>query len=353
MRWGIAALALLTACGGARDLPGGDDAGGTAAAGGDDGGSGDGGEDAGPDAGFTDGGGADGGAPDSGSDAGSPDAGSSDAGSPDAGGGDAGPNPLILARPYTLHLPAGWDGKTPAPLLLMFHGYGSSGASHEAYLKLSPVSDAHGFLYAWADGAVDRTFRRFWEGTDACCDLFFTGQDDVAYVGAILDDVAARYPVDPKRIYAFGHSNGGFMVHRLACDLSTRFAAVVSLAGAVFSDAGKCQPAEPVAVLQIHGDADQTISYTGGRTGPIYPPYPSAHGTVAQWAAHDGCAGALAATGQLVDLDAAIAGAETRVEAYPGCPVELWTVQGGPHQPSLTAAWAEPVWAFLAAHPKP
>ena len=43
---------------------------------------------------------------------------------------------------------------------------------------------------------------------------------------------------------------------------------------------------------------------------------------------------------------------ETRVEAYPGCPVELWTVQGGPHQPALTADWAEPVWAFFAAHPK-
>ena len=266
---------------------------------------------------------------------------------------DAGTNPLVLARPYTLHLPAGWDGKTPAPLLLMFHGYGSTAAGHEAYLKLAAVSDAHGFLYAYADGTLDRAASRFWEGTDACCDLFFTGQDDVAYASAILDDVAAKHPVDPKRVYAFGHSNGGFMVHRLACDLSTRLAAVASLAGAVFNDASKCAPAAPVAVLEIHGDADQTIAYAGGRVGPIYPAYPSAQATVAQWAAHDGCKGSLAPTGQMLDLDAAIAGAETRVEAYPNCPVELWTIQGGPRLPSLTAAWAEPVWAFFAAHPKP
>ena len=61
----------------------------------------------------------------------------------------------------------------------------------------------------------------------------------------------------------------------------------------------------------------------------------------------------LTATGQMLDLDADIAGSETRVEAYPGCPVELWTIQGGPHQPALTADWAELVWAFFAAHPKP
>jgi polyhydroxybutyrate depolymerase len=336
-------LLALAACAGPRDSAGaGTDA---------DGGVSDAG-DAGDDAGETDAG--DAGETDAGVDAGSDagtDAGAT--GTPDAGTADAGTNPLITARPYTLHVPAGWDGVTPAPLLLMFHGYGSNGADHESYLKFTSLSDKYGFLYAYADGTVDRTFRRFWEGTDACCDLFFTGQNDVVYVDAILDDVAMRHPVDLKRVYAFGHSNGGFMVHRLACDRADRFAAIVSLAGAVFDDASKCHPFDKIAVLQIHGDADQTISYNGGRTGPIYAAYPSAHGTVAQWAAHDGCTSALTPTGITLDIDSDIAGNETTVEAYPGCPIELWTIHGGPHVPPLTPGWAEPVWAFFAAHPKP
>src|SRR5437870_13901227 len=101
MRWGIAALLLLAACAGAREAaaPGGDaqDAG-----------------DAGEDAAVADAG-------DAGHDAGIADAGQ-DAGAVDAGT-DAGTNPLVIARPYVLHLPSGWDQVTPAPLLILFHGY--------------------------------------------------------------------------------------------------------------------------------------------------------------------------------------------------------------------------------------
>jgi polyhydroxybutyrate depolymerase len=44
----------------------------------------------------------------------------------------------------------------------------------------------------------------------------------VAYLGAVIDDVAAHYTVDPKRFFVIGHSNGGFMAHRLACEIGGR-----------------------------------------------------------------------------------------------------------------------------------
>lgn len=265
----------------------------------------------------------------------------------------AGRRPAL--RPYHLKLPAGYLPGTPAPLLLMFHGYGSSALQEEAYLRLSALSDQKGFIYASADGTVDPGGLRFWNATDACCDLYGIPVDDVAYATAILDDVQAKYAVDPKRIFVIGHSNGGFLAHRLACDLSGRIAGIVSLAGATWSDAGKCKPAGPVAVLQIHGDADPVILYGGGRYSSLAPAYPSAHQTVATWAALDGC-GALQQTSETLDLDSSLAGAETGIERSPSCrggAAELWTIHGGSHLPSFNAGWSEPVWRFLSAHPKP
>ena len=265
--------------------------------------------------------------------------------------GDA--SAIIAARPYTLKVPSGYDAAKPTPLLVMFHGYGASGAIEESYFRIADVVDAHGFLYAYGNGTVDSKGKRFWNATDGCCNLDGKSVDDVAYAGAIMDDVASKYNVDPKRIFVIGHSNGGFMVHRLACDLSTRIAAIVSLAGAVWNDPARCNPTSPVSILDVHGDADSTILIGGGGT----PPYPSEAATMATWAQKNGCSGALTANGKTLDLDTGIAGAETVERAYAGCPsgtdVELWTLQGGAHVPSLAVpTWAEEVWGFLNAHPK-
>src|SRR5205814_3467937 len=114
-------------------------------------------------------------------------------------------------------VPPGYDATKPTPLLILLHGYTASGAQQEMYFKLGPVANAQGFLYAIPDGTVDGAGNRFWNATDACCNYFGSAVDDVAYLGAIMDDVGTRYNVDPKPIFVVGHSNGGFMAHRLAC----------------------------------------------------------------------------------------------------------------------------------------
>ena len=93
--------------------------------------------------------------------------------------------------------------------------------------------------------------------------------------------------MDPKRIYLVGHSNGAFMSHRMACDDAGQIAAIVSLAGATFQDATKCKPSEPVSILDIHGDADDTVLYDGGT---VNDPYPSEMETLAHWQVYDKCA---------------------------------------------------------------
>lgn len=307
--------------------------------------------DAGSDAGLPDAGAGDdaGAPPDAGvPDAGLPDAGRSDAGLPD--GGDA----LIAARPYDVTVPPSYDGGTATPLVVLLHGYSADAASQDLYFGMSTAARARGFLLALPNGSRNASLLRFWNATDACC-AFGDPVDDVAYLTAVLDDMQRRFNVDPKRVYFAGHSNGGFMAHRMACERADRIAAIVSLAGAVWKDETKCTPSQPVSVLQAHGTLDTVILYGGGLNA-IYE-YPGAEETVATWAVKNGCG---ATTTHLMpdqDLVSDLLGDETERIAYDGCPAsgaaELWRLTGATHLPTFNGSWANAIYDWMLAHPKP
>ena len=260
------------------------------------------------------------------------------------------PSPLVAARPYDIDVPAGYDGNATLPLIVLLHGYGANGFVQDALFGFNRLADDRHVLVAHPDGTVDQSGKHFWNATDACCDFGHTGVDDVAYLNAVVDDVEQHFHVDEKRVFFVGHSNGGFMSHRMACDAAARIAGIVALAGDVWKDPSKCNPSAPVAVLQVHGDADQEVPYAGGADEP------SAPDSVATWAMKNGCTGGLQPTGQTLDLDSSLAGSETE-EARWSCPAgaaELWTIHGGQHVPAFNLPdWGNDVFDWLMQHPKP
>ncbi|HEU5447742.1 MAG TPA: alpha/beta fold hydrolase, partial [Acidimicrobiia bacterium] len=159
-------------------------------------------------------------------------------------------------RPFGLQVPAGYDARHPAPLVVLLHSYTSNGKAQADYFGLPALADKAGFLLATPDGTRDIMGDRFWNATDACCDWFHSGVDDVAYIDAVIDDIAARHSVDPARVFLVGHSNGAFMSHRYACERADRVAAIVTLAGMQWKDQSQCRPSSPVSVLQVHGRED-------------------------------------------------------------------------------------------------
>lgn len=261
---------------------------------------------------------------------------------------------LVAARPFTVHVPASNPGNAPAPLLILLHGYGASGAVQEGYLNLTPATDAHHMLYAYADGTTNAINKRYWNATDACCDPV-NAVDDSAYVTAIIADVKSHHRVDPRRVFIVGHSNGGFMAYRMACDHADEIAAIVSLEAATWSDPGKCAPSQGVATLEIHGTTDTTIKYDGGTTG--IATYPSATTTVLTWARYNGCAAKPDQPNPPArTIERSLPPAT--VTAYssgckPGGHAELWTQPNGVHIPPFDPTFPEQVVSFLLAHPKP
>jgi polyhydroxybutyrate depolymerase len=241
-------------------------------------------------------------------------------------------------------------------MLILLHGYGASGLVQESYFKLHTLADERGYIYGVADGTVDANGKKYWNATDACCGFGMSNVDDSAYLDGVVDQIKAAYNIDPKRVYFVGHSNGGFMSYRMACDHADKIAAIVSLAGVTFKDDSKCKASEPVAIAHIHGDMDETVAYAGGQFAAGFV-FPGAVETVQDWAAHDGC-DPMPTDGAAKDLESTLAGAETTTKIYgtgckPGGHVELWTVAGGKHVPAVTDEFRTDIFDFLDAHPKP
>ncbi len=254
-------------------------------------------------------------------------------------------------RPFELYVPTSYDSAQPVPLLIGLHGYTSYSAELENYFGIVDQAEQRGFLYALPDGTEDRRGDQFWNATNACCDIYGSGVDDSAYLSQVIETVKGSYSVDADRIFLIGHSNGGYMSHRMACDHADQITAIASLAGIVWSDPARCTPSRPVSVLQIHGTADETVAYTGGSFGGGLS-YPSAEETVAQWRDHNGCTDVADTTAPPLDLDLAVAGAETAVTKYAdgcgeGSRVELWRIDGGRHVPALSDAFTPAVIDFF------
>ena len=253
-------------------------------------------------------------------------------------------------RGYDVIVPPGVT--RPAPAIVVLHCYGCTAKETAERYELEALARRHGAVLALPSGHVDARREPYWNASPACCDFDHARPDDVGYIEHVIDGLVKHKGVDPRRVYLVGVSNGGFLAHRLACEAPARVAAIVSIGGAG-ADPAACKAKLPVAVLEVHGDADRIVPIGGGPLGAGLPqeaPIPAARTTLAAWARRDHCA-PVPAAGAPIDVDAQLPGAETHVERWrcPRAAVEQWTVRGGGHLPQLAPGAAEAMWRFLAA----
>jgi polyhydroxybutyrate depolymerase len=139
--------------------------------------------------------------------------------------------------------------------------------------------------------------------------------DDVAFLNQMLDQLALKYSLDTRRIYATGLSDGGFMALRVGCSMADRVAAIAAV-GAAMPKTMICLPARAAPALFINGTDDPVVPDSGGNYKPGRFHVLSAEDSAKTWSKFDRC-GEKPAQGKLPAVDKG--GKETKTYTYSGC----------------------------------
>ncbi len=178
---------------------------------------------------------------------------------------------LIVYEPATMPAPG-----LRALIVVLHGGLGnadriaarSTGWQSERALSLDAVAEKHGFLVAYLNGTkVARLLgddKKGWNAGD-CCGLPASSQvDDVTYIEGAVGFLRAKYGVDPKQVFAVGHSNGAMMALRLVCEGDV-ITAAMPFSGTLGVDPAKCTHAKGKRVMAVIGANDENVPIKGGR----------------------------------------------------------------------------------------
>ena len=224
-----------------------------------------------------------------------------------------------MARTYRLFVPTTLDPKRSAPLLVALGGGTQSGDDMASFSNLDDQATTGKFIVVYPDGIGG-----FWNA-GRCCGSYAgaTGVDDLGFIRALLDRLTADPRIDRTRIFATGVSAGALMAYRLACDLSSRIAAIASVSGVMVAE--NCQPNRPVSILEMHGTADALIPYAGGKNpdpGDDVKVFLSTNAVIQSWVKLDGCPGKASQTAKGItttsNWTACRAGTIVRLESVAG-----------------------------------
>ena len=143
-----------------------------------------------------------------------------------------------MQRDYRLHVPPAASAGQPLPLVLNLHGATQNAQLEEITSDMDPNADQNGYLVAYPDGTriakvltpdpVAKNAQYGWNAGQ-CCGLPVTKHiNDVGFLLKVIADIAAKTPVDLRRVYMTGISNGGMMAYAMAAEASGHLAAISS-----------------------------------------------------------------------------------------------------------------------------
>lgn len=120
-------------------------------------------------------------------------------------------------RSYYLFVPKSVDKNNPAPLLILLHGSGRNGKILiEHWQKLA---EKEGIILAGPDAQNSAGWA--------------TPGDGPKFIYDLAEELKSKYPVNPQRVYLFGHSAGGIFGLLMSILESNYFAATAVSAGAL------------------------------------------------------------------------------------------------------------------------
>ena len=239
-----------------------------------------------------------------------------------------------IERTYHISLPQGFNKNKPSPLVLALHGGGGEGRKFDQTTQGTITAAAHqrGVVLVFPEGV-----NKHWSDGRT---MGFKKEtyDDAGFISKIIDTMVRDYGIDPRRVYATGISNGGFMSVRLAMELSEKIAAVAPVTAQLSKPLKDRTPKLPISVMIVNGTKDPLVPFEGGhvrlfRFGRSRGEILSTAATVEHFRRHN-CCDKTPKKSRLPDKDPND-GTTVEVEKYAGCKngaeVILVKVIGGGH----------------------
>jgi polyhydroxybutyrate depolymerase len=239
-------------------------------------------------------------------------------------------------RTYSLNVPTKYSAATATPLLLALHSRTSSFKTIFEDSKILSWAESMNFIVAGLNGSIHDGISS-WNAGTCCTNATTYEENDLLFASTVIDFVSSKYTVDKSRIWAMGHSNGGMMSYRLACDLSDKITAIAVVTGAQTDPT--CSPTKPVSIIQIHGNLDTTVPFHGG--GKLETP--SIFHSVQDMAYRNLCSGKPKESSDAIEeryIWVCTSGVETQLVNY----------QENSH--AWEAGYTEEILQFLFAHPR-
>lgn len=162
-------------------------------------------------------------------------------------------------RRFVLVVPDGYDPDRAYPFVFMFHGRGSNGEEFRMYNRVEEASAGNAIL-VYPDALPNAA-----QGGQTGWDLSAVGID-VPFMDRLLADFTANLCIDQERIFATGHSHGGFFSNALACARGETLRAIAPVAAG-----GPGQGCEgSVAVWLAHHPDDNVVPIVLGQASLAY-----------------------------------------------------------------------------------
>lgn len=170
-------------------------------------------------------------------------------------------------RQYVLELPTGYDGNTPAPVLIAFHGSGTSAQDFLGQGYGNVRTGAAGRVLLVGPNALVRSGETTWIDPSASQNNGVT-QTDIDFFDALVAHLTTSYCIDSRRIFAMGHGDGAVISNQLACVRGNVLRGVGPFAGAGPDESGGSTCVGKVAAFIGHnpkeGDATECAKVSGG-----------------------------------------------------------------------------------------
>jgi polyhydroxybutyrate depolymerase len=277
-------------------------------------------------------------------------------------------------RTYYLYLPSKWDKQTPLPVVFLFHGGGGGARGALYYYELEEKAEEAGFMLVAPNGTGESEHVLLtWNVSFGFGYAGDNSIDDIGFVNTLLQKLEAEYPIDARRIYATGLSNGAIFCHFLAAAPGNRFAAIAPVVGTAGGrNRGEMSwhhppsPQIPVSACIIQGLIDERVPIEGGQQKEsIAAPKEmwSASQTIDLWVTADGC-NKVPVTCYDQKMNTTIhhyknGRNNTEVIAYVihdmghAWPGSTRVPRAGSDQPSAHFPGNDIIWEFFKSHPRP